>query len=45
MGCCSDECKEFALLPNEDQKKIRRDSKKNISKTFFDFRIKPRLRS
>ena len=45
MGCCSDDCKNFKLLPYEDQKKRRKDSRKIISKTFFDSRIKPRLRS
>ena len=45
MGCCSDDCKNFTLLPYEDQKKRRKDSRKIISKTFFDSRIKPRLRS
>ena len=45
MGCCSVECKNFTLLPLEDQKIIRKNSRKIISKTFFDSRIKPRLRS
>ena len=44
-GCCSDECKNFTLLPNEDQKKRRKNARKIISKTFFDSRIKPKLRS
>lgn len=44
MGCCSDDCKNFTLLPYEDQKKRRKDSRKIISKTFFDSRTKLRLR-
>ena len=42
-GCCSKECKNFAALPIEKQKKLRKDPKRIISRTFFDSRIKPRM--
>ena len=34
-GCCSIECKNFALLPYEDQKKLRKNSKKLFQKHFL----------
>ena len=43
-GCCSKECKDFASLPLEKQKILRKDPSKVISKTFFDSRIKPKLK-
>ena len=44
-GCCSKECHDFALLPPDEQKRLRRDPSQVVSKTFFDSRIKPRLRT
>ena len=44
-GCCSKECKSFAELPIEEQKILRKDPERMISKTFFDSRVKPRLNS
>ena len=43
-GCCSEECKKFASLPIEKQKSLRKDLDKVVSKTFFDSRIKPKLK-
>ena len=43
-GCCSKECKNFAALPIEKQKSLRKNPKKVVSKTFFDSRIKPKLK-
>ena len=42
-GCCSIECQDFAALPIEQQKKLRKDPERIISRTFFDSRIKPRM--
>ena len=42
-GCCSKECKSFAELPIEEQKTLRKDPERMISKTFFDSRVKPKL--
>ena len=42
-GCCSKECKDFALLPLDEQKALRKDPERIISKTFFDSRVKPKL--
>ena len=42
-GCCSKECQDFAALPIEQQKKLRKDPERIISRTFFDSRIKPRM--
>ena len=42
-GCCSKECQNFAALPIEKQKKLRKDPERIISRTFFDSRIKPRM--
>ena len=42
-GCCSKECQNFASLPIEKQKKLRKDPERIISRTFFDSRIKPRM--
>ena len=43
-GCCSKECKDFASLPIEKQKTLGKDPKYVVSKTFFDSRVKPRLK-
>ena len=43
-GCCSIECKDFASLPVEKQKILRKDPKYIVSKTFFDSRVKPKLK-
>ena len=42
-GCCSKECQNFAALPIEKQKKLRKDPERIISRTFFNSRIKPRM--
>ena len=42
-GCCSMECRDFASLPLSEQKRLRKDPKRVVSKTFFDSRIKPKL--
>ena len=42
-GCCSKECQDFAALPIKQQKKLRKDPERIISRTFFDSRIKPRM--
>ena len=42
-GCCSKECKDFALLPLDEQKALRKDPERIISRTFFDSRVKPKL--
>ena len=42
-GCCSKDCQNFAALPIEKQKKLRKDPERIISRTFFDSRIKPRM--
>ena len=42
-GCCSKECQDFAALPIDQQKKLRKDPERIISRTFFDSRIKPRM--
>ena len=44
-GCCSKECKDFAALPIDEQKILRKDRSKMVSKTFFDSRVKPRLKA
>ena len=43
-GCCSEECKSFASLPIEKQKSLRKDPDNVVSKTYFDSRIKPKLK-
>ena len=42
-GCCSIECRDFSSLPLSEQKMLRKDPKRVVSKTFFDSRIKPKL--
>ena len=43
-GCCSIECRDFASLPILEQKQLRKDPARVVSKTFFDSRIKPKLK-
>jgi len=42
-GCCSLECQDFAALPIEEQRALRKDPKKVISKTRDSASGKPRL--
>ena len=42
-GCCSLECQDFAALPIEEQRVLRKDPKKVISKTRNSVSGKPRL--
>ena len=42
-GCCSAECQEFAALPLEEQRLLRKDPEKVVSKTVQTDRVKPRL--
>ena len=44
-GCCSEKCKDFFSLPIEKQKLLRKDPKNVVSKTFFDTRIKPKVKA
>lgn len=43
-GCCSKECKDFAALPVEKQRFLRKDPQKVVSKSRYSSRIKPKLR-
>ena len=43
-GCCSKECQRFSLLSEIEQKKLRKDPEKLVSRTFFNKRIKPKLK-
>ena len=43
-GCCSKECKDFAALPVEEQRILRKDPQKVVSKSRYSSRIKPKLR-
>ena len=43
-GCCSKECKEFASLPIEEQRVLRKDPQKVVSKSRYSSKIKPKLR-
>ena len=43
-GCCSADCKHFASLTLEKRKELRKTPEHIVSKTFFDSRIKPKLR-
>jgi len=43
-GCCSKECKDFAGLPIDQQRILRRDPEKVVSKSRYSSRIKPKLR-
>ena len=42
-GGCSSECQEFAALPLEEQRILRKDPEKVVSKTVHTARVKPRL--
>ena len=42
-GCCSTACQEFAALPLEEQRVLRKDPEKVVSKTVHTARAKPRL--
>ena len=42
-GCCSIECKDFAVLPLEEQRVLRKDPKKVVSNTRKSVSGKPRL--
>ena len=43
-GCCSKECKSFASLPFEEQRVLRKDPLKVVSKSRYSSRIKHKLR-
>ena len=43
-GCCSADCMNFTSLPSDEQKELRKTPENIVSKTFFDSRIKPKLR-
>ena len=42
-GCCSLECQAFASLPIEDQRVLRKDPEKAVSRARYSSRIKPKL--
>ena len=42
-GCCSKECMEFASLPIEEQRILRKDPSRVVSKARYSSRIKPKL--
>ena len=42
-GCCSHECQEFASLPIEEQRALRKDPEKVVSSARYSSRIKPKL--
>lgn len=42
-GCCSIECQEFAALPVEEQRMLRKDPEKVVSNARYSSRIKPKL--
>ena len=43
-GCCSKECMEFASLPIEEQRILRKDPSRVVSKARYSSRIKPKLK-
>ena len=43
-GCCSKECKNFASLPIEEQKKLRKDPNRVVSLSRYSSRVKPKLK-
>ena len=43
-GCCSKECMEFASLPIEKQRILRKDPSRVVSKARYSSRIKPKLK-
>lgn len=42
-GCCSPECQAFASLPIKDQRVLRKDPEKVVSRTRYSSRVKPKL--
>ncbi len=42
-GCCSHECQEFASLPIEEQRDLRKDPEKVVSSARYSSIIKPKL--
>ena len=42
-GCCTKECKDFASLPIEEQRILRKDPEKVVSQTRYSSRVKPKL--
>jgi len=42
-GCCSKDCREFARLPKEEQRVLRKDPKRVVSTARKSDRVKPRL--
>jgi len=42
-GCCSHECQEFASLPIEEQRALRKDPEKVVSSARYSSKIKPKL--
>ena len=42
-SCCSPECQAFANLPIEDQRVLRKDPEKVVSKARYSSRVKPKL--
>ena len=42
-GCCSEECQGFANLPIEEQRVLRKDPNKIVSKARYSSRVKPKL--
>ena len=42
-GCCSTACQEFAALPLDEQRILRKDPEKVVSKTVHTTKVKPRL--
>jgi UPF0176 protein len=42
-GCCSKECQDFSSLPIEEQRVLRKDPEKIVSKARYSSRVKPKL--
>ena len=42
-GCCSPECQGFASLPIEEQRILRKDPEKIVSRARYSSRVKPKL--
>ena len=42
-GCCSPECQGFASLPIEEQRILRKDPEKTVSRARYSSRVKPKL--
>ena len=42
-SCCSKECQDFASLPIEEQRVLRKDPKTIVSKARYSSRVKPKL--